>query len=89
MSSENPTTRFFFAPNHISVYLPAGSHLTMTRPSNVQELEHMVRSLLADEKLTPVEQESEVQRLKSAGTELWKLESNPNWEPERPPSVLS
>jgi len=61
----------------------------MTRPSNVQELEHMVRGLLADENLTPEEQESEVQRLKSAGTELWKLESDPNSEPERPPSILS
>jgi hypothetical protein len=89
MSSEKPIINFFFAPNLISFYPPDGGHRTMKRPSNVQELEHIVRNLLANEKLTPEELESEVQRLKSAGTELWKLESDPNWKPEWPPNVLS
>jgi hypothetical protein len=82
MSSEKPHTSFFFARDCISVYRPEGGHLTMKKPCKVQELEHMVRGLLADENLTPEELESEVQRLKGVGIELWKLESHPNLEPD-------
>jgi hypothetical protein len=81
MSPEKPHINFFFAPHFISVYPPEGGHMTLMRPSNVQQLEHMIRELLADANLAPEELESEVQRLKATGIELWKLGSDPSWQP--------
>jgi hypothetical protein len=84
MSPEKPNINFFFAPNFISVYPPEGGHQTWKRPSCIEELEDTISALLAHEKLSPEELESEIHRLKSVGTELWKLDSDPSWKPEPP-----